>query len=99
MTLRTLALAAALLAAPSAFAQDIGSFVVANDDGYGVDTCLQSGEACGQPIATAWCVANGYQRSIDFRPQSQADVVGSIAGPTKIAAVASSSAVIITCER
>src|SRR6476646_4012673 len=55
MTLRSIALAVALLAAPSAYAQDIASFVVANEDGYGIDACLQSGSSCGQPVATAWC--------------------------------------------
>src|SRR6186713_639931 len=96
MTLRSIALAFALLAAPPAFAQDIASFVVANEDGYGIDACLQSGSSCGQPVATAWCVANGYQRSIDFRPQKAADVTGTIDGPTQVAAVSSSAATIIT---
>src|SRR5215475_10513079 len=86
MTLRSILLAAAVLAASPAFAQNIASFVVANDDGYGVDTCLQSGSACGQPVATAWCVANGYERSIDFRPQTTADLTGAIDGPTQVAA-------------
>jgi hypothetical protein len=98
MTLRTFAIALALLAAPPALAQNLASFVVANDDGYGVDTCLTSGAACGQPVATAWCVANGYQRSIDFRPQTAADMTGDIAGPTRIAA-REPSAVVITCEK
>jgi hypothetical protein len=99
MTLRSIVFAITLLAAPSAFAQNIASFVVADDDGYGVDSCLQSGSSCGQPVATAWCVANGYQRSIDFRPQTAADVTGTLSGPTQIAAVAGSAAIIITCEK
>jgi hypothetical protein len=99
MTIRTITLATLLLAATPAFAQNIASFVVANDDGYGVDTCLQSGAECGRAIATAWCVANGYDRSVDLRRQTPADVTGSIAEPTQIAAVMESSAVVITCER
>jgi hypothetical protein len=98
MTIRTLAFAAALLAASPAFAQNVASFVVDNDDGYGVDTCLQSGSDCGQPVATSWCVANGYMRAIGFRPQTAADVTGEISGPTQVAS-ASSSAVVITCEK
>jgi len=99
MTLRTIAIAVAFLATTPAYAQDVASFVVANDDGYGVDSCLESGSTCGQPVATAWCVANGYHRSIDFRPQTAADVTGTITGPTQVAAVGGMNAVIITCEK
>ena len=99
MTPRIIAIAAALLATTPALAQDVASFVVANDDGYGADACLESGGACGQPIATAWCVANGYHSSIDFRPQTAADMTGTIDTPTRIAAVTGSSAIIITCEK
>lgn len=98
MIIRTLLVTFALLAAPPAFAQNIASFVVANDDGYGVDTCLTSGAACGKPIATAWCVANGYDRSVDIRPQTAADITGDISGPTQVAA-AEPAAVVITCEK
>ncbi|MGH6644579.1 MAG: hypothetical protein ACRED3_17970 [Bradyrhizobium sp.] len=98
MTLRTLATALALLAATPAFAQNAASFVVANDDGYGVDSCLESGLACGQPIANAWCVANGYDHSIEFRRQTAADITGSISAPTQVAA-AEPHAVVITCEK
>jgi len=90
--------AVSLAFATPAFAQNVASFVVANDDGYGVDTCLESGAACGQPIATEWCVANGYARAIDYRRQSEADITGSINGPTKVA-VAQPHAVVITCEK
>jgi hypothetical protein len=98
MILRSLALAAALATANPALAQNVASFVVANDDGYGVDTCLQSGSDCGQPVATAWCVANGYVRSIGFRAQTAADITGAVDTPTQIAAV-EPSGIVITCER
>ena len=99
MKLPVLSLFAAVLTfATPAFAQNIASFVVANDDGYGVDTCLESGAACGQPIATEWCVANGYSKAIDYRRQSETDVTGSISGPTQVAAV-QPHAVVITCAK
>jgi hypothetical protein len=95
----TLASLAAVLAfATPALAQNVASFVVANDDGYGVDTCLESGAACGQPIATEWCVANGYSKAIEYRRQSEVDITGSIDAPTKVAAV-QPHAVVITCEK
>jgi hypothetical protein len=107
MTLRILAFAATLLAAPaiaftlgaSAQAQNVASFVVANDDGYGVDTCLESGGACGEEVATAWCVANGYVRSTAIRRQTQTDITGKLGGPTQVAAAVDPRAVVITCER
>jgi hypothetical protein len=101
MTLRTLTLAAtiALLVASQARAQSVASFVVADDDGYGIESCLETDAACGQPVATAWCVANGYARSIDYRKQTQADITGDLTAPTQIAAVAQPSAIIVTCER
>lgn len=99
MTPRILAIALALSAATPALAQNAASFVVANDDGYGVDSCLESGMPCGQPIANAWCVANGYDHSIDFRPQTAADVTGPIAAPTQVAVVQQPHAVVITCEK
>ena len=98
MTFRTLAFAFALTAATPAFAQNISSFVVANDDGYGVDSCLQSGSACGEAVATSWCVANGYLRAIDFRQQTDADITGEIDGPTQVASTGAPH-VVITCER
>lgn len=83
MNLRTLSfVAAGLLCAGPAFAQNVASFVVNADDGYGVDTCLESGAPCGKPVATEWCVANGYDRAIAFRRQAEADITGSISGPT-----------------
>ncbi|MET0598175.1 MAG: hypothetical protein ABWZ57_09935 [Mesorhizobium sp.] len=98
MIIRSLAIAAALAVATPALAQNVASFVVANDDGYGVDTCLQSGSDCGQPVATAWCVANGYVRSVGFRAQTAADITGSLDAPTQVAAV-DPAGVVITCER
>jgi len=98
MTLRPLALLAALAAATPAYAQNIASFVVPNDDGYGVDACLESGSACGQPIATEWCVANGYSRAVGFRQQTAADITGTIRQPTEVAA-AQPNAIVITCEK
>ncbi|MDQ0394260.1 hypothetical protein [Labrys monachus] len=95
---RYIVLLAALAAATPACAQNIASFVVPNDDGYGVDACLESGNACGQPIATEWCVANGYSRAINYRQQTAADITGSIRQPTEIAA-AQPHAIVITCEK
>jgi hypothetical protein len=98
MILRTVSLLAALAMATPAWAQNIASFVVPNDDGYGVDSCLESGSACGQPIATEWCVANGYSKAIGYRQQTTTDITGTISRPTEVAAV-QPHAIVITCEK
>ena len=95
---RFLVVFAVLGTASPAFAQNVESFIVDNDDGYGVDSCLESGASCGQPIANAWCEANGYTAAVAFRKQTAADITGSIDGPTEVAAVAP-HAVIITCQK
>lgn len=100
MNLRTLSFIAACLAfASPASAQNVASFVVSADDGYGVDTCLESGSPCGQPIASEWCVANGYAKAVAFRRQTETDITGAINAPTQVAAAAQPHAVVITCEK
>lgn len=98
MKIRTLVLLAAFGVATPALAQNVESFIVANDDGYGVDTCLLTGADCGQTIANAWCVANGYDHAVSFRKQVPADVTASITEPTAVAN-ADPHAVIITCQK
>lgn len=88
----------AFLANGGAQAQNVASFVVADDDGYGVDTCLTSGDSCGKVVATAWCVANGYTHALDFRRAAADEVTGSVATPTKVAA-SDVDSVVITCEK
>ena len=95
---RFLVVFAVLGTASPAFAQNVESFIVDNDDGYGVDSCLESGASCGQPIANAWCEANGYSQAIEFRKQTPADVTGSIDEPTQVATV-QQHAVVITCQK
>ncbi|GLK85985.1 hypothetical protein [Ancylobacter defluvii] len=41
-------------------------FVVDMSDGYGVDTCVATGGACGQAIADAWCRVHDFERAVSF---------------------------------
>jgi hypothetical protein len=36
------------------------TFVVADQDGYGVADCLKSGAECGRIVADAWCESHGH---------------------------------------
>ncbi len=97
--IRTIALAAALAAATPAFAQDVASFIVTADEGYGVDACLQNADGCAAAVAKGWCVASGYDRAIDYRQAVETDITGSAGVVAKVAANGSTGAVVITCER
>jgi hypothetical protein len=58
-------------------------FIVANADGYGVDRCLSTGHACGQPIATAYCRAREFDRALSFRKVAPDEVTGTIPAGTR----------------
>ncbi|MCS0504368.1 hypothetical protein [Ancylobacter mangrovi] len=68
-SLRFALFAAALACAPSlALAQGpiTKMFVVDSSDGYGIDTCLSAGDACGQAVADAWCRVHDFQRAASY---------------------------------
>jgi hypothetical protein len=54
----------------SAGAADSHEFIIAADDGYGVQECLAEAGPCGQVVADAWCEAHGQGRAVRFGPQS-----------------------------
>jgi len=59
------------------------AFVVAANDGYGVDECLSGSNECGQVVADAWCEAHGHGPAISFGLQSSFS-----GGGTKVSATA-----------
>lgn len=52
------------------------SFIVAANDGYGIQDCLGEGGECGQVVADAWCEAHGHGAALAFGPAE--DVTGAI---------------------
>jgi hypothetical protein len=42
------------------------SFIVAANDGYGIQDCLGEGGECGRVVADAWCQANGHGAALTF---------------------------------
>jgi hypothetical protein len=61
-------------------------FIIANDaDGYGIDRCLASGDACGKAAATAYCKIKQFARAASYRKVDRDDITGTIpaggAGP------------------
>lgn len=54
-------------------------FIIANDaEGYGVDRCLASGEACGTAVATAYCRSREFSQAASFRKVDRDDITGAI---------------------
>jgi len=72
------------------------SFIVAANDGYGVQDCLGEGGECGRVVADAWCEAHGHGAALAF---GRAD---DITGAIRVAASAAppaddAAAYVVTC--
>ncbi len=52
------------------------SFIIAANDGYGVQDCLGEGGECGRVVADAWCEAHGHGAALAFGRAD--DVTGAI---------------------
>lgn len=60
-------------------------FIIANQaDGYGVDTCLANGTACGKTVANSYCRSHSFAQADSFRKVSRDDITGAI--PTDVSA-------------
>ena len=53
-------------------------FVIANDPGYGVDQCLESGDKCGATAANTYCKKHDYAEADSFRKVDRDDITGAI---------------------
>lgn len=58
-------------------ASEGNSFIVAANDGYGIEDCLGASDACGHVVADAWCAAHGRGAALSFGRTD--DVTGTIA--------------------
>lgn len=65
----------------SAHAAEGNEYVIASNDGYGLQECLGAGGECGHVVADAWCEAHGHGHAVSF------GVRGALAnGATQVAA-------------
>ena len=53
-------------------------FIIANDTGYGVDSCLASGEKCGTMAANSYCKKHDFAEASSFRKVDRDDITGAI---------------------
>jgi hypothetical protein len=48
-------------------------YIVAADDGYGLEDCLAAGSECGHVVADAWCEAHGHGHALAYGPRGSLD--------------------------
>ena len=78
-------------------AAEVRTFVVDNNDGYGVDRCLATGASCGAAVASAYCRSQNFAEARSFRRLERDEITG--AG-TQIACLSGCLEFIaIECER
>ena len=72
------------------------TFIVPDNDGYGLGDCLTQGptSSCGRMVADAWCSTQGLGRSAGFG-RSDAKETTATAGP---GAPVKAGALYVTCE-
>lgn len=99
--IRFAALAVVLALATPAHAET-KTFLIDSSDGYGIDRCLASGEACGRAAATALCRANAFAQVVDYGRMEPTEITGALPGglPLKVCQGPSCPVkVAITCTR
>jgi len=77
-------------------------FLVDSSDGYGIDRCLASGEACGEVAASALCRHREYAKAVDFGRVSSEEITGGAPPGAQVRTcrgVSCPEVVAITCSR
>jgi hypothetical protein len=54
------------------------SFILPDNDGYGLAECLIEGSSCGRIVADAWCESQGLGRSTEFGRADPTDITASL---------------------
>jgi hypothetical protein len=101
-TLRISALAACLLASVALAKAETRTFILDSSEGYGIDSCLSKGDACGKAMATAVCQANQFASAIDFGRMDPTEITGSVPKGLQVKACEGAKCpekVAITCSR
>ena len=95
------AFAAVLLASAAAQAEKRLFIIAGGSDGYGVNNCLTSGEACGQAVANSYCKSREFAQALSFRKVDREDITGAIpaSGPGSCHGATCNSFVAIECSR
>lgn len=75
------------------------TYMVPDNDGYGVGECLAAGPAsgCGRIVADAWCESKGYAKAVTFGKGDPSEVTGSVPEQTSDEGSKTPGVVMITC--
>ena len=68
------------MAAGAAHAEKRMFIVPSSGDGYGIDTCLASGAACGKAMASAYCHTHKFARAVSYRKVDRDEITGAVPG-------------------
>src|ERR1043166_9629543 len=92
-------LAAGLLIAGAAAAENRTFIIPNNPDGYGVDRCLANGERCGAVVATSYCQSQSFTQARSLRRIDRDEITGAVPTSGRNACVGScESFVAIECR-
>jgi hypothetical protein len=93
--------AAVLFGASAAHAEKRVFIIASNSDGYGVDRCLASSEACGAAAANAYCHSHEFGQALSYRKVDRDDITGAIpaSGPGACHGTRCDDFVAIECTR
>jgi len=69
---------AAVLFGAAAHAEKRLFILASHVDGYGVDTCLATGAACGKAVANSYCRSHEFAQADSFRNVDRDDITGAI---------------------
>ncbi len=100
-TIAAVVSAVVLLGAGAAHAEKRVFIIASNSDGYGVDRCLASGEACGAAAANAYCHSHEFGQAVSYRKVERDDITGAIpaSGPGACRGTHCDDFVAIECAR
>jgi hypothetical protein len=75
-------------------------FIVANNaDGYGIDRCLATGDACGAAAAAAYCRSREYSKAASYRRLDRDEITGAVPAGGACKGGACDEFVAIECAR
>lgn len=75
------------------------TFMIPDNDGYGVGECLAAGPAsgCGRIVADAWCESKGFAKAVTFGKGDPTEVTGSVPEQKSDKGAQTPGVVMITC--
>lgn len=75
------------------------TFMIPDNDGYGVGECLAAGPAsgCGRIVADAWCESKGFAKAVTFGKGDPTEVTGSVQEQKADSGPKTPGVVMITC--